>query len=157
MIVRELTPADAPAIASLEAAVFPEDPWTSAMVAEELAAPGRCYLGIEEEETDSDEGAAALIAYGGITLFQDSDLMTIGVLPDHRGKGLGRRLLQELLARAADAKVARMFLEVRASNSAAIALYASEGFAELGRVRRYYRNPVEDAVTMRRILRPAAP
>ena len=81
--------------------------------------------------------------------------MTIGVSPTCRGRGVGRALLRELLARARSQGMGQLFLEVRASNQAARALYESEGFEELAAVPSYYRNPVEDAVTMGVALSPS--
>ena len=72
---------------------------------------------------------------------------TIGVEPAYQGSGIGRRLLDELLA-FADGSV--VFLEVRTDNAAAIALYESVGFVRMGVRKRYYRVSGADAYTMRR-------
>jgi ribosomal-protein-alanine N-acetyltransferase len=72
---------------------------------------------------------------------------TIGVDPAYQGQGIGRRMLAELL-NFADRGV--VFLEVRTDNEAALALYRSMGFEQVGLRRRYYRVSGADAYTMRR-------
>lgn len=75
------------------------------------------------------------------------EVHTIGVDPLYQGRGIGRRLLDELLG-FADGGV--VYLEVRTDNDAAIALYRSAGFAQIGLRKRYYRVSGADAYTMRR-------
>ena len=79
----------------------------------------------------------------------EAEVHTIGVDPRFQRRGIGRRLLRDLLARA-DELGATTFLEVRTDNAAAIALYAREGFEIVGVRRRYYRPSGADAYTMRR-------
>jgi ribosomal-protein-alanine N-acetyltransferase len=75
------------------------------------------------------------------------EIHTIGVDPAYQGRGIGRRMLEELLNIAADSVV---HLEVRTDNAAAIALYRSVGFTDVGLRKRYYRISGADAYTMRR-------
>lgn len=139
--LRLLEVGDVARVVALEEAIFPEDPWTEGMISEELQVRGRHYVGVEVGDR--------LVGYAGITLGSDADVMTVGVLPEARGRGLGRLLVEDLLAAARRAGARRVFLEVRASNEVAIGLYARLGFARIGRIRRYFRHPSEDAVTMR--------
>jgi ribosomal-protein-alanine N-acetyltransferase len=93
-----------------------------------------------------------LVGYAGISRLGrtppfEYEVHTIGVDPAYQGQGIGRRLLGELLA-FADGGV--VYLEVRTDNEAAIALYHSEGFTQIGLRRRYYRVSGADAYTMRR-------
>jgi len=81
---------------------------------------------------------------------QEWELENIVVAPEERGKGIGTRLMEELLARAQHANSEAVFLEVRESNSAAISLYGKLGFQQIGRRKSYYNNPVEDAILYRR-------
>jgi [ribosomal protein S18]-alanine N-acetyltransferase len=74
------------------------------------------------------------------------ELENIVVTPEARGKGIGTRLMQELLARVQQANSHTVFLEVRESNAAAICLYEKLGFQQTGRRKSYYSNPVEDAL-----------
>jgi ribosomal-protein-alanine N-acetyltransferase len=76
---------------------------------------------------------------------------TIGVAPEHQGQGIGKALLQALLARA-DEFEAPVFLEVRTDNTTALALYERHGFERLGIRKRYYQPSGADAYTM---VRPA--
>ncbi|MGA8331988.1 MAG: ribosomal protein S18-alanine N-acetyltransferase, partial [Mycobacterium sp.] len=95
---------------------------------------------------------AALLGYGGISRLGrtppfEYEIHTIGVDPDYQGRGIGRRVLDELLNISDGAVV---HLEVRTDNEPAIALYRSVGFTEVGLRRRYYRISGADAYTMRR-------
>ncbi|WP_042011800.1 ribosomal protein S18-alanine N-acetyltransferase [Aeromonas fluvialis] len=83
----------------------------------------------------------------------DSSLMNICVHPDFQGKGLGRALLMAYLARSKGKGAEAWFLEVRASNLAAIGLYESAGFAEYCRRTDYYGTGCEreDAILMSRL------
>lgn len=80
----------------------------------------------------------------------DADLLNIAVDPQQRRRGLGRFLLQGVLAFAREHRVARCFLEVRISNTSAITLYRHDGFVEVGRRIDYYpaHHGREDALVM---------
>ena len=80
------------------------------------------------------------------------ELENIVVAPEARGKGIGTRLVEELLVRAQQTKSHVVFLEVRESNAAAIALYKKLGFQQTGRRKSYYSSPVEDAILYSRNL-----
>jgi ribosomal-protein-alanine N-acetyltransferase len=85
----------------------------------------------------------------------EGELANLAVAPDSRGQGIGRALLAAMLADASNRKTSQIYLEVRESNVAARNLYASQKFEEIGRRKRYYRNPNEDALILRRTLEPA--
>jgi ribosomal-protein-alanine N-acetyltransferase len=76
----------------------------------------------------------------------------IAVSRSFRGRGIGKRLLAEVEQWGRKAEKLCAFLEVRASNEAAKALYLSNGYEVIGRRRRYYSNPVEDAIVLMKIL-----
>jgi ribosomal-protein-alanine N-acetyltransferase len=140
-----LTVGDADRCAELESLLFPgDDPWPTAAFVRELAATHNHYVAARIPD--------ALIGYGGISRLGrtppfEYEIHTIGVDPEYQGRGIGRRLLDELLNVAGGAVV---HLEVRTDNASAIALYRSVGFTEVGRRRRYYRISGADAYTMRR-------
>ncbi|MDT5344904.1 MAG: [ribosomal protein S18]-alanine N-acetyltransferase [Mycobacterium sp.] len=144
-----LTVADADRCAELEALLFPgDDPWPTAAFVRELAADHNHYVAARV----SADGGDPLIGYGGISRLGrtppfEYEVHTIGVDPAYQGRGIGRRLLDELLNVAEGAVV---HLEVRTDNATAIALYRSVGFTEVGLRRRYYRISGADAYTMRR-------
>ncbi|EID17057.1 ribosomal-protein-alanine acetyltransferase [Mycobacterium xenopi RIVM700367] len=159
-----LTLADAERCAQLEAQLFPgDDPWPVAAFARELAAKNSHYVAARITTIGADPLRPAssracdhrldtLVGYGGIARLGrrppfEYEVHTIGVDPAYQGRGIGRRLLNELLRFAAGGTV---YLEVRTDNAAAIALYRSAGFVNVGLRRRYYRVSGADAYTMRR-------
>ena len=96
-----------------------------------------------------------LIAYAVMSIaVQECHILNICVDPDLQGHGIGRRFLQELLIIAKARKADTVFLEVRPSNVAALSLYFSEGFNEIGTRRDYYPASVgrEDAVILAKSL-----
>jgi [ribosomal protein S18]-alanine N-acetyltransferase len=144
MNLRPATLDDLDGIMSLERASFPTDAWSDAMMREELASPHGWYVVAEH--------AGRLAGYAGLRAprgAKDGDIQTITIAEAYRGRGRGRMLLTALLAEAAARGVREVFLEVRADNPVAQALYASEGFAEVGRRPRYYQPDDVDAVVMR--------
>ena len=91
-----------------------------------------------------------LLGYGGISLAADeAEIITVAVSPAHRRQGIARALMEHMLRLAEDA-LASVYLEVRASNTPAIELYRSLGFAGTGVRKNYYTSPREDAVLMMR-------
>jgi ribosomal-protein-alanine N-acetyltransferase len=149
--LRDLHWTDIDDVVALEAELFPDDAWTAASLWAELAArPRRSYVVAE----DGDDG---LVGYGGVDLGGEvADVMTMAVAPAAQGRGLGRRLLEELVARAAADHAAYLMLEVRADNEAARKLYGSRGFETLTIRRRYYQPGDVDAHVMRLTLQEVA-
>ena len=117
-------------------------PWTRGNFSDALNCGYLCFI---DELAGEVRGYAVLMPGGG-----EAELLTIGVALAHQRKGLGRLMLVELLRMAAEKQLSRVFLEVRASNRAAIALYLRAGFAQIGLRRGYYRNAAgsEDALVM---------
>jgi ribosomal-protein-alanine acetyltransferase len=144
-----LKESDAQRCAELETLLFPgDDPWPTAAFVRELAADHNHYVAARTAA----DGAETLIGYGGISRLGrtppfEYEIHTIGVDPAYQGRGVGRRMLEQLLTVAAGGIV---HLEVRTDNVTAIALYRSVGFTEVGLRRRYYRISGADAYTMRR-------
>jgi len=97
----------------------------------------------------ANEVAGYIIAFA---IGSDAELLNVAVEPRHRGQGLAGMMLDAVLIQLGANGVRTAFLEVRESNRAALALYGSRGFTEIGRRRNYYRRPVEDALVMRRVL-----
>ena len=119
------------------------------MIREELGAPGRYYVGIDDD--------AGLAGYAGSWFDGDvAQVMTIGVARRAQRRGLGRVLLHALLGQAVADGASAVLLEVAVDNEPALTLYRSEGFEVLARRRRYYQPEDVDAWTMRLALpRPA--
>jgi ribosomal-protein-alanine N-acetyltransferase len=144
--LRTLTISDAAVIESMEQAVFGSDAWSLGTIEAELSHPFSYYRGVDDGE---------LIAYAGLRAAPhdalQGDIQTIAVSEDHRGQGVGRTLLLDLMDEARRRGVRELFLEVRADNPAAIALYKSVGFREIGRRAGYYQPDGVDAVVMCRV------
>ena len=97
-------------------------------------------------------GGGELLGYAGLWFGDgagDADLLTVATLPSARRRGIATVMIAHLLRRARQAGCAAVLLEVRVSNAGAQALYRRLGFAPVGRRRRYYLAPVEDALVMR--------
>ena len=144
MTLRTATGDDLGAIMTLERASFPTDAWSESLMAAELASPHGRYL--------VDVEAGRVVGYGGVRAVRgaaDADIQTIAIAEAARGAGRGRALLRALLGEARECGAREMFLEVRADNPVAEALYASEGFVEIARRPRYYHPDDIDAVVMK--------
>lgn len=90
-----------------------------------------------------------VVGFGGMwILYDEAHVTTIGVSPNHRGKGLGELLLVDLFERAWERSAEWLTLEVRVSNESAQALYYKYGFSQQGLRRRYYSDNGEDAYIM---------
>ncbi|MFO0271620.1 MAG: ribosomal protein S18-alanine N-acetyltransferase, partial [Gemmatimonadota bacterium] len=103
---------------------------------------------------------SALLGFVALrTMADEGEILNVAVAPAARRSGVGRALVRHALASAAAAGAFSVFLEVRPSNAAALTLYRSFGFVEVGRRHRYYRAPVEDALVLRRgpAVRPLQP
>lgn len=107
------------------------------------AQPARVSIALIAEGERAHEVLGFLIAR---YIAPEWELENIVVAPEVRGRGIGRRLMQEFLARAEQTGSKSVFLEVRDSNIPARRLYETLRFNEIGRRRNYYANPVEDAV-----------
>jgi len=75
----------------------------------------------------------------------EREILNLAVAPAERRRGVARKLLDAELARTRGA----WFLEVRASNVAALALYESTGFQRVGKREAYYYDPLESGIVMR--------
>ncbi len=144
-VVRDATPDDLAAIMVLERRLFPADAWSTAMMADELAAAHTRYLVAEV--------AGQVVGYAGLSALPGSsqaDVHTIAVDAPHRRLGLGTALLSALLDEAARRGATEVLLEVRADNPGAQALYERHGFVAIAVRPRYYQPDDVDAIVMRR-------
>ncbi|MEZ3159213.1 ribosomal protein S18-alanine N-acetyltransferase [Microbacterium sp. BWT-B31] len=148
MTLRPATASDLDAIMALERASFPRDAWSEASMRAELESPHGWYV--------VDIEAGVLVGYAGLRAVRgaaDADIQTIAICSAFRGRGRGRAILEALLVEASARGASEVFLEVRADNPVAQALYASEGFVEIARRPRYYQPDDVDAIIMRLGLR----
>lgn len=145
--LRRASPEDVDAIAAIERLAF-SDPWSRESFAA-LARNDEVYFLVADAGAHRGPPAAPLGYVVAWYVLDEGEIANIAVAPAARGTGVGARLLDAALAEARRRGVAQMFLEVRESNAVARRLYASRGFIELGRRKRYYREPVEDALVLR--------
>jgi ribosomal-protein-alanine N-acetyltransferase len=136
-----MTPADIDAVLRIEQSVQAY-PWTRGNFTDALNSGYDCCV----NELDGEICSCAVLLTGP----EEAELLTIGVSASQQRRGLGRSILNGMLAMAQDKNMQRVFLEVRASNVAAVALYRKVGFSEVGLRRGYYQNKQgsEDAVVM---------
>ncbi|MCM3554357.1 ribosomal protein S18-alanine N-acetyltransferase [Janibacter melonis] len=142
---------DIPALAALEQQIYPDDAWSEQSWWGELAArPRRDYVLVEDDE--------GVLAYAGLDHGGEvGDVMTIAVAPRGRRSGLGRALLDDLVARARAGGAARLLLEVRADNVAARAMYEAAGMSLLSTRRGYYPGGVDALVLGLDLATPSPP
>lgn len=139
--IRDLTHADLARVMEIENRVF-STPWRRTTFAGLLMRDDTDLLAAVDGER--------LVGYAVCwTILDQAELGNVAVAPDHRGRGLGRRLVEVVLARVRGRGAKECFLEVRESNHGAQTLYRECGFEVVGRRRRYYSSPVEDALVMR--------
>lgn len=132
------------AIIAIETPVFGDEAWSVEAMARDVADPNCFYL-VAEDET-------GIIGYAGLLApvgSGEADIQTIAVSPHARTQGLGRKMMVALMAEASARQAHRIFLEVRADNAHAIALYESLGFQEIATRPGYYQPEGVDAVVMR--------
>lgn len=141
-------PAAAALLAGLHRAAFPADPWSEPAMARLLAMPGAFAL------IATREGGPAGFVLARVAA-DEAEIVTLGVVPAHRRRGIGRRLLAATAGEAAQRGAARLFLEAAETNLAARRLYAADGFREAGRRRCYYPDGT-DAVVLARPLSPSS-
>lgn len=130
------------AVLPIERASYPK-PWTMNLFQSEI---DRVTLG--ERHYLVARNGGELVAYGGLMfVVDDAHVTNIAVSPARRQQGFGTRMLAELAWAAIDRGCQALTLEVRASNTAAQAMYRQFGFVPAGVRKRYYED-VEDAIVM---------
>ena len=143
--VRRATEVDLPRILAIEAASY-DHPWSEGNFADSLKAG----YGVWMREADGELTAYYVVMIGA----GEAHLLNLTVAPAWRRRGLGREMLDDCVQRAVDAGAHIVLLEVRTSNTGAIALYHQAGFADLAVRRGYYpaAHGREDALIMSRPL-----
>lgn len=136
--IRRLVYADLPEVIGIERQCFPT-PWSLAMFVLELSKPAGICLALEDED--------ALAGYLVCSRFEEVwHLMNVSVDPRRHRRGHASALIDKLLGKVGDD--ARLTLEVRPSNAAAVSLYERYGFLSVGRRKSYYHDNGEDALIM---------
>lgn len=121
-------------------------PWTEAQLRAQLPDDRHVFLVAER-------GDEVLGYVGLMHVLDEGYISNVAVSPDCRRQGIGAALIAELTRRAGRLELAFLTLEARASNAPAIRLYEKMGFRQVGRRKRYYQRPEEDAVLMTLFLR----
>lgn len=129
-------------IAELEKQCF-SDPWSLRSITSELHNDLSLWIVAEQD------GVVAGYV-GSQSVLGEADMMNLAVAPGFRRQGIGRELVQTLVERLNEKGTHILILEVRASNEAAIALYNTLDFVQVGRRPNYYVHPKEDALILRK-------
>ena len=141
LLVRPMLEADLPSVLKIEKAIYAY-PWTHGNFFDCLASGYRCYVFICD---------CKLIAYAvQMTILDEMHLLNLTVAAVFQKKGVGRYLLESLVSDAISFQAVKMILEVRRFNYAAIFLYESLNFEQIGLRKNYYptRDGREDAIVM---------
>ena len=139
--LREMRKADLDAVMAIEPTIY-SHPWTRGNFTDSLKSGYLCLVY---------ESGGEMIGYAVMMMVLDeAHLLNVSIAKLQQGQGLGRKLLEDLVAVAQREKASTMFLEVRLSNKAAMDLYESMGFNEFSLRKGYYpaENGREDAVLM---------
>ena len=137
---------DASSLARLERAAFGDGSWGGDAVADGLTAPGVHGLVARMGGQPGDAPPCGFALWRELDC--EAEILTFGVDPAMRRRGVARAILARLIDEAAGIGAVRLFLEVADTNHAARALYEAAGFEAISRRKRYYRNG-DDALVMR--------
>ena len=146
---RPMISLDVPVVVAMEREVYRTDAWSVDQFKEELAnvPKNRFYLVAVSEKSE-------IVGYAGVFSPDHglaADVLTLTVAESFRRQGIGRAMLQDLIAWAQERRAPAIFLEVREGNEEAAPLYLSEGFEEISRRSNYYSLGV-NAVVMKKDL-----
>lgn len=143
---RDANAQDIPVLVSLDKQLFPYSPWSSDQYREEISALTR-HLIVALDDAQSIIGYAGVFAPGGTA----ADILTVGVIPEHRGQGIARALMALITEWARAQGSNAMMLEVKVDNQGAISLYETLGYLKLN-IRKDYFGSGLDALVMRKDL-----
>jgi ribosomal-protein-alanine N-acetyltransferase len=134
---------DLPVFVSLDKELFPYSPWSTSQYKEEFSSPTRHFVVAVDAEQNI-VGYAGVFAPGGA----EADVLTVGVIPSQRGKGIAKALMALITDWAKEQGSIAMMLEVKVDNAEAIGLYQSLGYSQLN-IRKDYFGAGLDALVMR--------
>ena len=143
IIIELARPQDAAILAQTEGECF-STPWALDMIAQEITgAQSRVWCAKTPQKK--------IVGHIAITFATDTaDITTVAVLPQYRRLGIAASLLEKVVSFCEANGTSTLFLEVRESNAAAIALYEKYQFEKISVRRNYYKQPTEDAVIYRK-------
>jgi ribosomal-protein-alanine N-acetyltransferase len=139
-IIREMMEEDILPISEIEGLSF-SDPWSYHTIKDGKNSRYDTWLVLLQDDMVMGYLVLRVIAFEG-------ELLRIALRPECRGRGLAKKLMDQLVEYSKNISVESLFLEVRNSNEKARNLYRSYDFKETSIRKNYYRNPQEDAVVM---------
>lgn len=138
--ITEMEPQDVAEVVLLERRIF-SVPWSEKGFQDSLQLSDTLYLVVRD--------SGKIVGYCGLLQsFDEADITNVAVAPEYQNRGVGQRMLQELMNRGRARGIGRYTLEVRVSNASAIHLYQKLGFEPVGIRKNFYEMPREDAVIM---------
>ncbi len=140
-----MTPADIPAVVSLDEAAF-SSPWSESYYLQQLTENPIAYLEVVRCEHQ-------VVGYSFFWhIGDDFELLKLASQPNLRRQGIAKCLISSLLKQAKKRSVQTIILEVRPSNHAARTLYGYYKFEEVGQRKKYYQDNGEDAIILTRFM-----
>lgn len=140
MTIEPMTADDISQVAEIERQIF-SIPWSEKAFKDSMESDNTIYIVAKEDNN--------VTGYAGMYLsFEEGNITNVAVNPSSRRKGIGEKIVRDILNRAYEKGVRDVFLEVRETNSAAIALYEKIGFKEEGIRKNFYEKPKENALIM---------
>ena len=143
IVYRTANAFDLPVFVSLDKELFPYSPWSASQYKEEFSSPTRHFV-VALDDAQNILGYAGVFAPGGA----EADILTVGVVPSHRGKGIAKALIALITDWAKAQGSTAMMLEVKTDNIEAIGLYESLGYSKRN-IRKDYFGAGLDAQVMR--------
>ena len=135
-----MTVDDIAQVAEIERQIF-SIPWSEKAFRDSMESDNTIYVVAKENDN--------VAGYAGMYLsFEEGNITNVAVNPLSRRKGIGEKIVRDILNRAYEKGVRDVFLEVRETNSVAIALYEKIGFKEEGIRKNFYDKPRENALIM---------
>lgn len=140
MTIESMTVDDISQVAEIERQIF-SIPWSERAFRNSMESDNTIYIVAKENNN--------VAGYAGMYLsFEEGNITNVAVNPLSRRKGIGEKIVRDILNRAYEKGVRDVFLEVRETNSVAIALYEKIGFKEEGIRKNFYDKPRENALIM---------
>lgn len=140
MTIELMTVDDISQVAEIERQIF-SIPWSEKAFRDSMESDNTIYIVAKENNN--------VAGYAGMYLsFEEGNITNVAVNPLSRRKGIGEKIVRDILNRAYEKGVRDVFLEVRETNSVAIALYEKIGFKEEGIRKNFYDKPRENALIM---------
>lgn len=138
MTIESMTVDDIAQVAEIERQIF-SIPWSEKAFRDSMESDNTIYIVAKENDN--------VAGYAGMYLsFEEGNITNVAVNPLSRRKGIGEKIVRDILNRAYEKGVRDVFLEVRETNSVAIALYEKIGFKEEGIRKNFYDKPRENAL-----------